>query len=161
MVAGQQTTATAIRALALAVVLAVAFVAGPPLVRVWRCYAAASNGEHLRAELINKHAGLGLVLMFHTQDGELGSCLAEAPAATFERAEPGDAFDVVLKPDKPGECYLESGLRASSAVLWAATGVTLAVMALIWRLAGELVRLLVNRRAASGPHAAGGDAGAS
>jgi hypothetical protein len=134
MIEENRATTVRIRVLTLALVVTTLFVLGRPLVNVWRSYDAAVNGEHAEAELVDKDEDLGLTLAIRSDSTEALSCVAEASPAIIERAEPGDVFEVVLKPGKPGECYLESSLRLASVIMWAFAGMLVVSVALILAL---------------------------
>lgn len=103
-----------------------------PMRVAWRCYQLHENGEHVAAEVVGKNEQVGFVLRISegTQAGR--SCTADSPAAIYERAEPGDRLPVVVRPEVPGECTLESTLEASLVVLWSlSAGIGFAILLLL------------------------------
>jgi hypothetical protein len=89
-----------------------------PLWVAWRCYRLHEDGEHVAAEVVGKDPQLGLILQV-TEGSQAGNaCTADASAAQYEGVEPGDRLAVVVRPEVPGECTLESTLTASLVVLW-------------------------------------------
>jgi hypothetical protein len=89
-----------------------------PLWVAWRCYQLHEGGEHVAAEVVGKDPELGLILQV-TEGSQAGNaCTADASTAHYEAAEPGDRLAVVVRPEVPGECTLESTLSASLVLLW-------------------------------------------
>jgi hypothetical protein len=103
-----------------------------PLWVAWRCYQLHEGGEHVAAEVVGKDPELGLILQV-TEGSQAGNaCTADASAAHYEAAEPGDRLAVVVRPEVPGECTLESTLSASLVLLWAlSAGVGFALLLLV------------------------------
>ena len=94
-----------------------------PMRIAWRCYQLHESGEHVAAEVVAKDPQLGLILQV-TEGSQAGnSCTADSSAALYEKAQPGDRLAVVVRPEVPGECTLESTLTVSLAVLWSLSAV--------------------------------------
>jgi hypothetical protein len=88
-----------------------------PLAVAWRCYRLHENGEHVAAEVVDKKESLGLILRV-TEGPQAGqACAADSSGAIYDRAQPGDRLAVVVRPELPGECTLESTLEYSLAIL--------------------------------------------
>jgi hypothetical protein len=120
-------------------------VAAPPLAKVWQCYRLADSADREVGTVIGKHESVGLVLSFGDDFASTDACTAETPPAVFEAAQVGDTFDVVRKPGRPDQCYLESSLALSGAILAGVSGLTLVAILLILGLA------LVAHRSFAGP----------
>lgn len=110
-------------------------VAGPPLMKVWQCYRLADSAERETGTVIGKHETVGLVFSFGDDIASTDACTAETSPAVFEAAQVGDTFEVVRKPGRPDQCYLESSLALSGMILAGVSGLTLVVVALILGLA--------------------------
>lgn len=88
-----------------------------PLAVAWRCYQLHENGEHVAAEVVDNKQEIGLILRV-TEGSQVGqACTADSSDAIYERAQPGDRLAVVVRPEVPGECTLESTLEYSLVVL--------------------------------------------
>jgi hypothetical protein len=125
-------------------VVTTGFVLGRPLANTWRSYDDAVNGEHAQAKLVSKEEGRSLMLSLRSDTTEARSCIAKASSAVFENAEIGDVFDVLLKPDSPGECNLASTVSAAPLIVGAFLGMIVVAIALIFGLGLFLSRSYAN-----------------
>ncbi len=107
---------------------AILLVAYRPLAAGFACYWRAARGEPGRAEVVGKHEEVGLILELRSGSRAGTSCSAGTSSAIYRETRTGDVLDVVVLPDRPGECELVSTLEASAAVLWGVTGLLLALL---------------------------------
>jgi hypothetical protein len=111
---------------------ALLYAAYGPMRIAWRCYQLHESGEHVAAEVVGKDPQLGLILQV-TEGSQAGnSCTADTSAALYEKAQPGDRLDVVVRPEVPGECTLEPTLALSRVLLWSMrAGIGFALLLLV------------------------------
>jgi len=92
-----------------------------PMAIAWRCYQLHEGGEHVGAEVVGKNETVGLVLRVREGSQAGQSCTANTSATHYDAVEPGDRLAVVVRPEIPGECTLESTLENSLLILWCYT----------------------------------------
>lgn len=100
----------------------IGLVVARPFAVAWACTWRAADAERAPAEVVGKHEQVGLVLRVGEGSRAGTTCTAGTSPTLYAATAVGDVLDVVVLPDRTGECELVSTLESSAALLWAVTG---------------------------------------